>query len=304
MNAYPIALFVFKRPEHTERLLGSLLANPGLHEYPIYIFCDGARNADDTASVEAVRLVVDCFEHPQKAVFKQATNLGLARSIMQGVTKLCDEYGHVIVLEDDLVLAPQFLNFMRQGLDRYVDEPRVMQVSGHTFPVASFTQNEPALLLPFVGSWGWATWKRAWQKFDADAPGWRTLLQDRQLRHKFDLNGAYPYSNMLLRQMRGDINSWAIRWNWAVFQANGLVLYPSVSLVNNVGFDGSGTHCSTSAQVNGGPLSYASQHQFPDLIETDFSRFDLVRASIIQSQGSLLRRTAKRFRHFFHRWVP
>jgi hypothetical protein len=302
MKASPIAVFVFKRPEHTAQMLASLLENAGLEAHPLYIFCDAARHPGEAAAVDAVRAVVDGFVHAHKTVIKQVSNQGLARSIIHGVTKLCEEYGQVIVLEDDLVLAPQFLNYMQQALVRYADEPRVMQISGHNFPVSSFAEKDDAMLLPFVGSWGWATWSRAWKRFDAQAQGWDKLLQDRALRKRFDLDHAYPYTNMLMRQMRGEIDSWAIRWNWSVFKADGLVLYPSVSLVDNIGFDGSGTHCATDVQVNSSVLSSAVQHPFPDAIGIDAERFQAVRASILHSQGSWLRRTAKRARHLAQRW--
>ena len=161
---------------------------------------------------------------------------------MSGVTNLCNKYQRVIVVEDDLVVAPQFLRFLNAGLEKYQNETSVMQVSGHMFSVPEFAHRNKAVFLPFTTSWGWATWKRAWDYFDAEASGWEVLQTDKQMQKSFNLDGYFDYFNMLKQQMSGKIDSWAIRWYWSVFKNNGCVVYPPTSYVNNIGFDGSGTH--------------------------------------------------------------
>src|SRR5260370_33238530 len=134
-----------------------------------------------------------------------------------------------------------FLPFMNQALERYAAEEAAMQIWGYQFPLAPpLTQS--SLFLSFPTSWGWGTWARAWKHFDAAASGYAALQRDRALRHRFDLDGSYPYFEMLQRQLRGDIDSWAIRWHLSVFMRGGLALYPGRSLVRNTGFDRTGTH--------------------------------------------------------------
>lgn len=298
----PIAIFVFKRPEHTARMLTALALNPHLSRHPIHIFCDGARHPGEVEAVEATQKQVRDFPHPHKMIVIQPKNQGLASSVIQGVTELINQYGRVIVLEDDLLVSPSFLGYMSDALDHFADEPKVMQVSGHAFSVVGSTSDDPALLLPFVSSWGWATWSRAWAQFDAQASGWEQLMQNQQLRQRFDLDNAYPYSDMLLRQMLGKIDSWAIRWNWSVFKAEGLVVYPSQSLVENIGFDGSGTHCSSGRQVNFERLGDTNMWRWPLDIETNYSRFRQVRLSIVRAQGGWGRVIAIQCRNRMRRW--
>ena len=293
----PIALFVFKRTEHTLRTLQALAVNPQFYECPLYIFCDGARRETEAATVEATREVVRNFPHPNKFIVEREKNLGLAKSVIDGVTRLCTEYGRAVVMEDDLVVAPGFLGFMISALDRYRNEPDVMQVSGHQFAVDSFSENDPALFLPFVSSWGWATWDRAWKQFDANATGWECLLNNRKMRKQFDIGGAYPYSSMLFGQMQGKLDSWAIRWNWSVFKAQGRVVYPPVSYVENIGFDGSGTHCADNAGFEGQILAKEETERFPTL-DTDLDvyrdpRFFKIQDAIKKMQGPAWRRGAK-----------
>jgi hypothetical protein len=96
--------------------------------------------------------------------------------------------------------------------------------------------------MPMVTSWGWATWQRAWRHFDPYAVGYETLQYDEDLRNKFDLSGSYPYTAMLLAQMAGEIDSWAIRWWWSVFRNQGMSLFPKISLAMNTGFATMATH--------------------------------------------------------------
>ena len=295
-TATPIALFVFKRPDHTLRTLQSLAANPGYRDHPLYIFCDGARRDNERAEVDATRQIVRDFDHPQKTVIERDANAGLARSIIAGVGELCEKFGRVIVLEDDLILSEGFLGFMQVALDRYENDPQVMQISGHAFPVASFKETDPVLFLPFISSWGWATWARAWKAFDAEASGWQSVLTDWKLSRTFDIDGVYPYSAMLASQMQGRINSWAIRWNWSVFKRKGVVVYPPVSLVTNIGFDGSGTHRSTNLNFEGQSVASGAKAQFvdpPAAPDRADARYLLVRRSVKAMQGSPLKQFAK-----------
>jgi ubiquinone/menaquinone biosynthesis C-methylase UbiE len=239
MALAPVALFIYRRPEHVRRTLTSLNACKELADSPLVIYCDGAKTPDAAESVREARRVAHELAPAHATFVEREANLGLARSIIGGVTELCERDGKVIVVEDDLDVAPSFLRFMNAGLERYAADERVMQVSGYQFPVEL---SERPLFFSFPTSWGWATWKRAWRHFDAESKGYAVLKGDAALRRRFDLDGSYPYFDMLEQQLRGDVDSWAIRWHLSVFTRQGLVLYPGRSLVRNTGFDGSGTH--------------------------------------------------------------
>ncbi|MCU1281522.1 MAG: hypothetical protein JWM53_5068 [bacterium] len=242
MTLAPIAIFVYRRAEHARTLLRTLSACPELADSPVYVFCDGAKSPDAVTGVTETRRAVR-EAAPAHAIFvERERNLGLSRSIIQGVGELCDRFGRLIVLEDDLEVAPSFLRFMNRALDRYADDERVFQISGYQFPIDP-PPSEDAMFLHFPSAWGWATWARAWKQFDPTASGYATLKRDRARRRRFDFDGAYPYFKMLQAQLDGKVDSWAIRWYLSMFMQNGLVLYPGTSLVRNMGFDGSGTHC-------------------------------------------------------------
>lgn len=292
MNA-PIALFVFNRPLHTLKALESLAANSGFSGSPLYIFCDGTRHDKEADAVEEVRHIVHRFEHPNKIVIENPCNLGLANSIIKGVSQLCDKYGKVIVVEDDLFVSPMFLDYMNCALDYYADDQSVMQISGHMFPV-DLPCDTDAVFLPFTTSWGWATWQRAWEKFDPDMTALETLKKNRAMRIKFDLDGAYPYYRMLRHQQAGQVDSWAIRWYLSVFLNNGIVLYPTKTMVNNMGFDGTGTNCDNRQTKHIKSLLGQDRVVNLPIVELNEMAFTLVK-HFLRSENSLLARVSRVF---------
>lgn len=238
----PILLFAYNRPRHLQHTVEALAHNPLAQESELFVFSDGARTEDDREDVELVRSYIHTIEG-FKTVHRieRDRNYGLATNIIDGVTDIVNRYGRVIVLEDDLVTAPGFLQFMNDALDTYADEPRVGHIQAY-----DFTQNPrlpETFLIKFTGSWGWATWQRAWQHFNPDGQYLLNELHRRHLTRRFDFNGKYGFTRMLRRQVEGKNNSWAIRWNASLFLQDILSLNVGRSLVQNEGFDGSGTHC-------------------------------------------------------------
>lgn len=237
----PLAVFAFRRPDRTRELFDSLRANSEASASRIHVFCDGPRDARDEPGVSATRQVVRSSGFPDLVVVERERNLGLAASVIDGVTRVCREQGSVIVLEDDLVVAPTFLDYMNRALDRYREDDRVYAVSGYMHPVAA-PASADASFLPLVSSWGWGTWLRAWSAFDASAAGREALRRSRRLRRRFDLGWSYPFWSLLEQQRRGEVDSWAIRWYLSVFLRGGLSLFPAQSLVEHRGLDAEATH--------------------------------------------------------------
>lgn len=299
----PVALFVFNRPEHLRSTIESLKRCDGFAESPIVVFGDGARGEHEMPAVEATRHVAQQLLGDRAEYRLSETNQGLARSIIDGVELLLARHGRVIVVEDDLVLAPGFLRFLNEGLDHYAADERVYQVSGHMFDVRDFVQRREALLLPMTTTWGWATWARAWTSFDPKASGWESLRQDHALRKRFNLNGAYDYTQMLERQMAGQRQSWGIRWYWSVFMRGGLGCFPPRSLVANIGMDGTGTHgrgsfrSFESGTLPIGSIPFVAPHE--ELPEPE--AWTLVRGTVWRQNGRWLGRAVDWVR--WARWV-
>jgi hypothetical protein len=242
----PVVLFAYMRPDHLRLTVDSLRANPESAHTALTVHCDAPKRPEHQAGVDAVRAYVETIDGfaSVRRVFRDR-NLGLARSIVSGVTEALQAGDRVIVLEDDLLLSPHFLRFMNDGLECYRDDTRVGSIQGYWYPV-----ERPLPETFFVAGadcWGWATWARAWAHFQPDGRLLLAELKQRRLTRAFDFDGTYPYTRMLRGQIAGRNDSWAVRWHASCFLRDLLMLYPGRSLVDNVGHDGSGTHCAAEA---------------------------------------------------------
>lgn len=241
MTPAPIALFVYKRPRHAARVVESLQRNPEAAATSVYVFCDAARDELDREAVSEVRALASGLTGFRSVtVIERERNLGLARSIVDGVGRLCEEHRRVIVLEDDLLPSPHFLAYMNAALERYEHEARIVSIHAYCYPVAKPLPE--TFLLRGADCWGWATWRRGWEVYEPEGRMLLSEIKARGLEYAFDLDGSYPYTQMLEDAVAGRNDSWAVRWYASAFLRGLLTLYPGVSQVQNIGVDGSGMH--------------------------------------------------------------
>ncbi|MDY3266285.1 MAG: glycosyltransferase [Phocaeicola sp.] len=273
----PILLFVYNRPEHLKRTVEALKKNILASESELYIYSDAPRTEEDNNNVAQVRKYIRTITGFRNIhITEREHNWGLAKSIIEGVSSQIAIHGKVIVLEDDLITAPYFLKFMNDALEMYKDDEKVGHIQGCDF--TQDTSLPDTFFIKWTGSWGWATWERAWKHFNPDGKALLRQLEERKLTYKFDFNGKYGYTRMLRRQIEGKNNSWAIRWNASLFLDDMLSLNVGKSLVQNEGFDGSGTNC-------GGGGLYASNlymnelkvERISEIKENDSARMAYVR---------------------------
>lgn len=238
----PIALFVYNRPKHTRKTVEALLANPEAIDSDLFIFSDAAKNKASELSVAEVRKYVhEISGFKSVKIIERESNFGLAKSIIEGVTLLCAEYGRVIVLEDDIVTCPFFLQFMNMSLDKYALEPTVWHISGWNYPIDS-DGLEDAFFWRLMNCWGWATWQDRWLHFEKNP---QRLIQTWRTEdiYKFNLNGVQNVWKQITYNYNGKLNTWAVFWYATIFEHKGLCLNPTVSMVENIGLDGSGENC-------------------------------------------------------------
>lgn len=242
----PIVLFTYNRPEHTRITLEYLQRNLLADRSTLYIFCDGPKeNASDSVlkRIAKVKKIIRAQKWTQDVhIIDSEKNKGLATNVIEGVTKIVNEHGRAIVLEDDLRIGKWFLTYMNEALDRYEDNEKVKQISGFLFPIGIEARNE-AMFLPITNTIGWGTWKAAWNEIDLEAKGAERLKTDSAFRKAFNLGGIYNYTKMLFDQIERDDNgSWAIFYWWSVFTKGGITLFPDYPLIQHNDFDASGTH--------------------------------------------------------------
>jgi len=238
----PIALFTYNRPWHTQQTVEALLTNAEAKDSDLIVFSDGDKDSSSSPKVDDVRQYLKTIEGFKSVrIVEREENLGLAQSIISGVTEVVNEYGRIIVLEDDLLTSPYFLKYMNDGLKLYQDDERVISLHGYSYPIKNLPET---FFLKGADCWGWATWKQDWSLFEPDGKKLLAQLKQRNLMDRFDFFGAFDYSGMLKGQIEGKNDSWAIRWYASALLHSKLTLYPGKSLVHNTGNDASGRHCS------------------------------------------------------------
>ena len=250
----PVVIFVYARPDHTKKTIESLAKNYFADETEVYIYSDASKNKKTLQQVELVREYIKSL--PQRNIFKSVKifkaklNKGLANSVISGVTEIIEQYGKVIVVEDDLIFSPDFLQYMNKALNYYEGYNNIWSISGYTFKIKIPKDYKNDIYLSYRGcSWGWATWKDRWEKVDWDVLDYQNFKNNKELRLKLN-RGGRNMSNGLDAQMQSKIDSWAIRWCYAQSKLDMLTVYPIVSRIKNIGLDGTGTHSGITSKYN------------------------------------------------------
>lgn len=240
----PIVLFVYNRPWHTEQTLNALKANDLADQSVLYIYADGPKkdaSPEQTEKIKEVRKLIRkekwCTE---VHIIEAESNKGLADSIVDGVTEVVNRHGRIIVLEDDIVTSPGFLKYMNEALDLYEDEEKVMHISGYMYPHSESLPETFFFNVPLC--WGWATWKRAWSFYDNDSLNLYKQIEENDRWQEFNKFGGDYLGYQLKANLAGLLNTWFIKWHATTFLKNRFTLYPGKSLVQNIGFDNTGSH--------------------------------------------------------------
>jgi hypothetical protein len=237
----PVAIFAYNRPAHLKNLLESLNSNRFANMTSVTVFLDGPRNDfDRDRQLEILELLNSDFSFKSLHTIISPENKGLAKSVRLGVNQMLDENLRVIVLEDDLLLSPSFLEFMNFGLERYENHTEVASIHGFQYPI----KNDFRTPVFFRGAdcWGWATWRDRWEQVSFDSQNLLDRIRTSGLIEKFNLDGNMDFYGMLQKQALGGVDSWAICWHASMFLQGKLTLFPPASLVQNNGNDGSGVH--------------------------------------------------------------
>ena len=295
----PVVLFVYNRPDHTRRTLAALAANPQAIDSDLIVYADGPKKPEHAATVQQARAVARAATGFRSVtMIERDRNLGLANSIMGGVSEVLAAHDRVIVVEDDLLVAPEFLDFLNAGLQRYANDPSVMQISAYSYPAHDRSAPE-AFFLPMISCWGWATWATAWSRFDASMSRLAALDSDAEMRYRFNIDGAYDYYGMACQQRMGKIDSWGVRWQLSLFANDGLVIYPRESLVTNSGVDASGTHGAGHAafqrKLQNKRLNL-DELVWPSSVATDAVAMSQVRQLLLANRPGIFRRIIERIR--------
>ncbi len=270
MKLAPIILFVYNRPEHTKKTVEALQKNKLSKESILFVFSDGPKKQEDVSKVKEVREYIKTIKGFKKVIIKESKkNKGLANSIISGVTEVINKHGKVIVLEDDLITSPAFLEYMNFLLNRYEKEKKVFSVTGYNHPpkLMKIPKNYKydVYFTPRSSSWSWGTWKDRWENVDWEIKDFEEFSKNKKRKQEFNQGGDDMY-NMLKKQMQGELDSWAIRWSYHHFKNKSFGIHPVKSYVNNIGHDGKGMNCGMSKKFENNDLNNKEEVKLPNKI--------------------------------------
>ena len=278
----PVVFFVFNRPEHTALALAALSKCQEAPYTDVFVFSDGPRSEDDAPLVNQVRQrISEVTGFRSVTTTERIGNFGLAKSVITGVSSVFENHRRVIVLEDDLEVSPNFLGYMNRGLEFYCDDERVFSLGAYQFPETTMSIRDDYEFDTYMGvrccSWGWATWKDRWDQIQWDIDVISASLKSSKIRKEFN-KGGRDLSELVALQKAGTIDSWAIRFSFAHFSNSMYCVYPTKSLVKNIGLDGTGIHCGVdpsrvheSLDADWLPTQLCSSSELDDQITKDFS---------------------------------
>lgn len=277
----PIVLFVYNRPYHTRRTLEALSKNELAMQSDLFIFADGAKenaSSEQLLQIEETRKVIREKQWCKNVeIIESPKNKGLADSIIEGVTKIINQYGKIIVLEDDLLTGKYFLNYMNDALDKYENEAKVWHITSWRDPIATSNPNG-SFFYPVMDCWGWATWADRWQHYKKDCAFFKKKFNGK-MRKAFNIDGTDKGMwQQILDNETGKINTWAIFWYATIFLNNGLCLAPCSSLVRNIGFDNSGEHCGINSFQEISQSVDVRVLQLPDAVEADKNEYEKMKS--------------------------
>ena len=310
MDLAPIVLFAYNRPNHLRETITSLQANYLAEKSEIYIFADGAKATPRNHSPERELMLVNEVRDYLLTVtgFRKvylhfnSENLGLANSVIYGVSKVLSRHSKVIVMEDDMVSSINFLDFMNQALREYENNNLVFSVSGYSFPISIPRQySQDTYFFNRTSSWGWGTWADRWSVVDWDISDWMAFQSNFNDQQKFN-EGGDDLVRLLELQMNGEIDSWSIRFDYACYKHNAYCVYPVISKIINIGTDGSGTHFTKSSEEYSVQLDQGLSHSFNFAHVADLGVLNVCKL-FFSTQGSRINLNCKSLWGRFLSWV-
>jgi GR25 family glycosyltransferase involved in LPS biosynthesis len=243
MKFAPIVLFVYNRPWHTQQTVEALQKNELANESELFIYADGTKQENDLKIQEVREYIKTITGFRRVTIIEREKNYGLANNIIYGATQIVNQFGRIIVLEDDIVASEGFLKYMNDALELYADEEKVGCIHAWNVFLNHTDYKESTFFLKGADCWGWATWKRAWELFNPNGKELLNFIELNKLEYEFDHKGMIPFTEMLKDQIEGRNQSWAVRWHASLFVKDKYCLYPTTAIVKNIGLDNTGVHC-------------------------------------------------------------
>ena len=294
-NYAPLILFVYNRLSKLKLVINSLKENPEAINSELYIYSDGFKDQSDFEKVKGVRNYLKEISGFKKiSITYLDTNVGLASNIINGVTNVLSKNDYVIVLEDDIVVEKNFLNYMNNSLKFYMNQNEVAHISSYMYPIDHKKYNLPDFFfLNLATCWGWATYARSWKYLETDIDKIINEFTPDSIKN-FNLDNSYPFFDQLLLNKRGKIRTWAIFWYATLYKKKLYSLHPKKTCSHNIGNDSSGINSPNTKIFDNTETSLISSNFSLDIKYSAEAKNALVNY-FNSNKASLIRRVLNKF---------
>ena len=271
----PVALIIFNRPETTAKVFAAIRqAKPP----KLLVIADGPRlnHPGEAEQCAAARAIINQVDWQCEVLTNYSdVNLGCRQRVSSGLDWVFDQVETAIILEDDCLPHHSFFRYCQELLIKYDDEQRIMMIYGDNFQFGRNPTEYSYYFSRYVHCWGWATWRRAWKKYDDSMELWPELKNHGWLHDLLSHQQAADFWSGVFQATYNKSNPWDLVWEYTLWLNHGLTILPQVNLVSNLGF-GSGTHTtmkdSPLANMAVEPMNFPMQH--PPIIERHIAADD------------------------------
>ena len=259
----PVALIIFNRPETTAKVFAAIRqAKPP----KLLVIADGPRlnHPGEAEQCAAARAIINQVDWQCEVLTNYSdVNLGCRQRVSSGLDWVFDQVETAIILEDDCLPHHSFFRYCQELLIKYDDEQRIMMIYGDNFQFGRNPTEYSYYFSRYGHCWGWATWRRAWKKYDDSMELWPELKNHGWLHDVLSHGQAADFWAGVFQGVYDGLSSWAYIWQYTLWLNHGLTILPRINLVSNLGFD-SGTHTtmkdSPLANMAVEPMNFPLQH--------------------------------------------
>ena len=266
----PIAFLIFRRPDLTARVFEAIRqAQP----HKLFIVADGARNESEAILCQQARAVTEVIDWDCEVFRNYADeNLGCRKRVSSGLDWVFSKVEEAIILEDDCLPHPSFFRYCQELLDYYREDERIWCISGDNFQDGQWRGDGSYYFSNYNHGWGWATWRRAWQKYDHNLSNWEKFRDGQCLKNVLSNELEVIYWHSIFEEMfmkRDQKNIWDYLWTLSVWQNSGLTILPNVNLISNIGFRYDGTHTLGESKLANLPVQDIGEIRHPSFLVRD-----------------------------------
>jgi hypothetical protein len=274
----PVVFCIFRRPETTRRVFERIAqAQPR----QLFVIADGPRSPEEAPRCEQTRAIIQ-VDWPCEVRYNYAEqNMGLRARISSGLDWVFSQVEQAIILEDDCVPHPTFFRFCEELLEYYKDDERVMHITGANFGYARPRGVTASYYFTgFAHVWGWATWRRAWQRYDVTLAAWHDAATRRRVLRRFPWWFRWYWASVFDALLAGRISTWDYQWMFACHAHDGLCIMPYENTIANVGAspDATNTQSAHSSMINRPlqPIAFPLEHPPAAALDAAANRYSSV----------------------------